>query len=52
MLLTFEKSGYMRGRYIPTVRDVDLENVIIKKPGEYAKRLQNVFASDRFGSFW
>lgn len=31
--LSFLKSGYVLGGYIPTLRYVDLENGLIKEPG-------------------
>lgn len=46
--LTFEKSGYMHGEYIPKLRDADLEKRCIRALGEYIRRLQCVFATDSF----
>lgn len=37
MRLTLERSGYMFGRHIPKIRDVDLVLRFIKVPAEYEK---------------
>lgn len=37
LCLSFSKLGYMMTRYIPTVKDVDFKNGLIKEPVKYDK---------------
>lgn len=47
--LRFLKTEYMLGKYIATLKDKDLEKKWIKEPEEDTRRLQQLFATGRFG---
>lgn len=48
--LAFMRSGYQMGGYILTIQDVVLDNGFIRGPIEHIRRVQRVFATNRFDS--
>lgn len=48
--LTFVKLIYMMGGYIPALRDIDLENRLVRESVNYERKLHGVSDTDSFCS--